>query len=297
MRWRRRSWRLWGEGRLGPVRKRDLTREGECKLTGEHGRFVRSHIIPRALAPPAPNGKPFAQIGQRRRPTRRRDSWYDQNLVTRPGENILTAFDTFAIAELRRLKLVWQSWGPMQTLCVPDFTAWSPTHGGRQVIFSDPSRMRLFFLSLLWRAAATTLAEFSEIDVRASDMRRLRAAIRDGIDPGESFYPVTLTQLSTLGLMHNHGPIAQIKPIPQMRGVPPRRLQIFRFFMDGLIAHFHRDVDAMDMDGLTPMLVGGSSTVISTVSFEASFQAENLAYVMAEAEYEFPGIRARAEGR
>jgi hypothetical protein len=279
------------------VSKSDANREGVCKLTGEHGRFVRAHIIPRALAPPAPEGQPFAQIGQRRRPTRRRDSWYDQSLVTRKGEDILTAFDTFAVVELRRMKLVWQSWGPMQALCVSDFNAWSLTHGSRQIVFSNPCRMRLFFLSLLWRAAATGLVEFSEVDLRASDMRRLRAAVRGESCPDDSFFPITLTQLSTLGPMHNHGAIAQIKPIPQMRGVAPRRLPIYRFFLDGLVIHFHPDVDALEIDGLTPMLIGRPSTIVTTVSFEASFQAENLAYVLAEAEYEFPGVRARAEGR
>jgi hypothetical protein len=271
---------------------------GVCKLTGTPGAFVKSHLIPRALTPPRPGGAPVAQFGNRQRPSRRFDSWYDINLVTQAGEDILTAYDTFAIQELRRLKLVWQSWGPMSKLSTADWKAIPGTaHGIRRIVFSDPARMRLFFLSLLWRAVSTERAEFAEINLRSSDARRLRVAVRDGrTDLPFDFFPVTLTQISTIGISHNHCPISQkIEPV-NVEGYTSKSLPIFRFYFDGLAVHIHSTSDSEVVQGLWPMLVGPpEGTTISTVTWESSWQALNLANSMADAEHEFPGEISRAE--
>lgn len=279
--------------------KSDNQVTGVCRLTGTYGRFVRAHLIPRALTKPRPNGEPFAQFGDRQRPTRRRDSWYDSGLVTQAGEDILTGYDTWAISELRRLKLVWQAWGPMQALRTPDFSAFPDTDWGiRQIKFSDPFRMRLFFLSLLWRAAATTRAEFKEIDLRHSNLRRLRQYVREGLTPPHSFFPTILTQLSTVGFMHNLAPIAQTKQSMVVMGVKTDNEPIFRFYFDGLIIHFYRSPTAATMSGIEPMLVGQiAGTKLSTVTFAASWQLLNMRNCVADAEHEFPGAIARAEGK
>lgn len=272
---------------------------GNCKLTGASGSFVKSHIIPRALTPPRTGGEAFAQIGQRQRPSRRFDSWYDLALVTQTGEDIITDYDTHAIRELRRLKLVWQSWGPMLALSTSDCNMFSGTpHGIRRVSFNNSAKMRLFFLSLLWRAAATERSEFSEITLRSSDMRRLRCAVRDGrTDLPDNFFPITLTQISTRGLSHNHGPISQIKLPVTVGRFKSAALPIFRFYFDGLAIHIHAKADSEAVDGLRPMLVGlNNETTVPTVTWEASWQALNLTNIIADAEHEFPGARARAEG-
>lgn len=281
-----------------PVSKKPVDRDGVCQLTGERGRFLKAHIIPRALAPPRQGGEPFAQIGLRQRPSRRRESWYDPKIVTQAGEDILTAYDTFAIREMRRLKLVWGAWGPMLALSTSDYAAIPGTPWGmRRIQFSDPLRMRLFFLSVLWRAAVSEMAVFQEITLRQSDLRRLRRCVRDGSPPPDDLFPITLTQLSTRGVMHNLGPIAQIKEVP-LSGGTPRKVPIFRFYFDGLVAHFHRSPTTETIDGLVPMLVGQPGpTTLSTVTFEASWQLLNLRNTMADAEHDFPGATARAEGR
>lgn len=278
--------------------KKAVDREGICRLTGEHGRFLKAHIIPRALAPPRGGGEAFAQFGQRRRPSKRRESWYDPRIVTRAGEDILTSYDTFAIGELRRLKLIWGAWGPALKLSRSEVAAIPGTPWGmRNVQFSDPIRMRLFLLSVLWRAAVSEMKEFQEIALRQSDLRRLRRCVRDGTAPPEDLFPVTLTQISTRGWMHNLSPIAQIKEVP-VSGSTPRRVPIFRFYFDGLVAHFHRDPTVETMNGIAPMLVGQpEGTILSTVTFEASWQLLNLQNTIADAEHEFPGGITRAEGK
>jgi hypothetical protein len=280
------------------VESKSRRKFGVCKLTGASGKFVKSHIIPRAIAPPAPGGEPFAQAGNGLRPSRRRESWYDPNLVTQEGEAILTSYDTWGIAELRRQKLIWQSWGPMTSLSTSDFIGISKDHGARSISFSDPTRMQLFLLSILWRAAASDLPAFAEISLRHSDTRRLKRYLLDAHRPPADFFPASITQLSTLGLPHNASPFAQIKDSGALGIFPPVREKIFRFYFDGMIVHFHADAEDRTVNGLGAMAVGASPlTVISTVSFEASWHRQNMAMVYADAETEFPGAIARAEGR
>jgi len=279
------------------VKGKQLPLQGLCRLTGQEGKFVKSHIIPRALAPPAPDGEPFAQLGLRRRPSRRRDSWYDRHLVTAAGEEVLTSYDTWAIAELRRLKLIWQSWGPMHALATDDFRKIPRTPWGmRRVTFRDPARMRLFLLSLLWRAAACDLRDMEEARLPASDLRRLRRAIVSGSPPGEEVFPITLTQISTIGRMHNLGPIKMRKRIPKIGSEPSRNEEIIRMYFDGLIVHFHLSPNDRTLAGLAQMLVGQPSTVLTTIEYEASWQLENLRNSFADAEIEFPGAIERTSG-
>lgn len=54
----------------------------------------------------------------------------------------------------------------MRSLIIKDFEKFPDSHWGfRKVNFSDPKLMRLFLLSLLWRAAATDREDFNEIEI------------------------------------------------------------------------------------------------------------------------------------
>ncbi|WP_284880341.1 hypothetical protein [Acinetobacter variabilis] len=88
-----------------------MKREGQCKLTLENGKFIKSHLIPQALTKPEIRGGIMKQIGEGTRPKKATSSWYDYELVTRAGEDILTEFDTAAINILRNHQLIWSSWG------------------------------------------------------------------------------------------------------------------------------------------------------------------------------------------
>ncbi len=258
---------------------------GTCKLTLQKGKFVKAHIIPKAFTYSDEPGLPFTQGGSGRKPVRRWSSWYDPRLVTEEGERILRDLDTWAIQYLRSQRLVWSGWGAMLEVLVHriGFDGW----GFRKVDVPDPKKLRLFFLSLLWRAAATEMFEFSEVTLPADHLERLRLVILGEAEEADSFYPATLTQLSTMGIIHNHAAIAQSKTIPVVGDEPSRVLPILRFYFDGLIVHFHRQAED---DGYTKELgshvVGQENElVLSTVTFEQSFQFENLIRVMAETDY------------
>ena len=188
------------------------TKYGVCKLTGLPGQFVKAHLLPRALTKPAVPGAPFVENGGNgRRPKRAWSSWYDTALVTADGETILAEFDNWAIPELRKHKLIWSGWGPLQTLPFgPDHDPIPGTDWGlRRFKGADFKKLRLFFLSLLWRAAAST--RFAEITLPPEELSELGSRLVARNSDPAAYFAVHLIQLSTLGEAHNLAPLSRTK--------------------------------------------------------------------------------------
>ncbi len=263
-------------------------------MTGAHGRFVKAHLIPNALTRPEKPGLPFIENRNPARPVRRWSSWYDDQLVTKHGEEILTELDTWAIGELRKHRLIWSGWGSASDLQDGDRIPGTPW-GLRKVKISNPKRLRLFFLSLLWRAAASNRFEFGEVVLPSEDLENLRQMLLNENPEPPSFYPAMLTQISTLGVIHNLVPLAQIKIVPSVDGGRDQKIPIFRFYFDGLVAHVHRQSSDSGVTAeLGPMVVGGEADlVISTVTYEHSFERTNLDVLRAEAFRLWPDVLAK----
>lgn len=271
---------------------------GTCKLTGEVGPLVKAHIFPKALTYPAEKGLPFAQAGRDTPPIKRWDSWYDPAIVTRAGEDILEEFDTAAIDELRRHRLIWSSWGDGEKLLADDFEALPGIEGwgARLIKGLDGNRMRLFFLSLLWRTAVSQMPEFREVELHASDIRRLRRMLLERDPSPLHRFPMSLTQLSTKGAIHNLAPLAQRKPRSIFERNGPT-IPIIRFYFDGLVAHVHRQSSSREVEELGKLLVGAEDILaVPTVSFEKSWQRENLGELMREAQIRWPERLRRIPG-
>ena len=263
--------------------------QGHCKLTGKAGRFVKCHILPEALTRPERAGANLVQYGQGTRPIKRWTSWYDPRLVTEEGEALLARYDSWAIAVLRKHKMVWSSWGPMVSLATPDFKQITGTPWGiRSIGNCNTRQLRLFFLSVLWRAAATKLPEFADIQIQAHQLEQLRKMVVEGRTDPLSFFSISLTQLSTRGPVHNLAPIAQDKTSAGPHG--STTIPIFRIYFDGLIAHLHRPglYDAIATE-LGPLVLGNEKMVtLSTISFEESFEHTNMFFNVAEAVRDWP---------
>ena len=100
-----------------------------------------------------------------------------------------------------------------------------------------------------------------------------------------------------MGIMHNHGPIRITRPAISILDIEQEERENIRFYFDGLIVNFHNSVTPAIMDQIGAMAVGqANGTIVTTVTFESSWQLENLLRAVAESEYEFPGGIARAEG-
>lgn len=109
-----------------------------CKLTKKTGKFVKSHIIPKALTKPEISGAPFVEFGMNYKQSKRcYSSWYDNNLVTREGENILSDYDDWAIRELRKNKLIWSSWESNKRLNEADCIFIADQYGFRNIYIKN----------------------------------------------------------------------------------------------------------------------------------------------------------------
>lgn len=256
--------------------------EGICALTGEQGRFRKAHIIPEALTRHDVPGQPFYQAGQGAKPVKRMTSWYDSNLVTARGEEILAGYDDWAIRTLRRHRMVWSGWRGNR-LVAKDMVS-SGALSVRQIAGADWLRLRLFYLSVLWRAAATSREEFAEVQLPTAHLERLRSMVLNGDPRPLNFFPIVLAQLSTRGPAHNQTPLSGTIDLGPEGPIQSQSVRIFRFFFDGLAAHVYRDqLPPSRLEGLGTLALGASETLsVTAIPFEGSFQARNLGTVMLE---------------
>ena len=266
-----------------PTKKQKRSkRTGLCALTRRRGLYVKSHLIPKALTRPAYAGASFTEAGMGRRPITRFDSWYDNGLVTRLGEDILSAIDNWAIDFLRTERMVWSGRDDDD---VPGVHLFTPEHGLgiRKIAVAEPEKLRRFFLSLLWRAAATARPEFSEVQIPADDLERLRRYLLGDEKLPIGFYPATLTQIPDRGEPHNLVPLAQVKHVPDPDGGKPRQERIFRFYLDGIVVHILREPMREHVPDPSPLVVGAQDElVITIVPWTESFELKNLVTVMME---------------
>jgi hypothetical protein len=253
-----------------------------CKLTRKPGKFIASHLIPQAFTRP-PAGEGFISGGEGSRPKRSWSSWYDRRLVIRKGEKVLADYDNWAVRELRRLELVWSGWGRKTCLPIEDYSGSKQAeYGLRQLECADPDKLRLFFLSLLWRAAATELPEFHAVRVPLDDLERLRRMLVDGDPRPLDFYPTSLLQIVSRGDSHNLAPIAQDLGSPNNFD-SNRTFRTFRFYFDGLIAHIYRHPRPELIYELGQHLVGYSTKLlVKTQKWKKSFQFANMKQHIAE---------------
>ncbi|KVC97557.1 hypothetical protein [Burkholderia ubonensis] len=209
---------------------------GTCALTGEYGQFVKSHLIPRALTRLSRTGEKFIQSGIGERMARVPDSWYDLKLVVRLGEDILADIDDVGIKELRENHLIWSGWEGHESLqALLGIDSDSPF---RELRLQNTRNLRLFFLSLLWRAGASGLSEFRHVALTPEETEDLRQRVFNR-DPGaQEDYPIFLHQISNLGAPHNRTPFME-KDTITIEGEPDRRLTHVRFYFEGLVSKIY----------------------------------------------------------
>jgi hypothetical protein len=209
-------------------------KHGVCKLTGATGQFMDSHLIPAALTRLSRTGEPYVEAGIDRGMKRRFNSWYDGQLVVREGEDILAAIDVKGIDALRRHKLVWSGWPGGQDLLAEFRLHGGQGPGARVIEVPEAADLQLFFVRLLWRAAATKRHEFSDVSLPVAVVEDLRQRVLKQQAGAYADYPVQLFQLADRGIEHNRTPKLEVRDLG-----PAGVLQAVRFYFDGLTAHVY----------------------------------------------------------
>lgn len=255
-----------------------IKRSGVCKLTQSFGPYVDSHIIPLSLTRLSRTGEKYVEAGIGRGVKKRSNSWYDGALVTRQGEDVLAAIDSKAIIELRKHRLVWSGWGSEQRLKSDDIHHENGELLCRLIRLERPEILQLFFLSLLWRAAASTRPEFDAIVLQDSVIEDLRNRILRQ-EPGPIIdYPIQLFQIITRGVEHNRTPLLERKPIiTDENGSFDEEVAYVRFYFDGLVAHIHiPDGQIFGTDYLNTCLGFQDNTVVLIHEYDDSRASANI---------------------
>ena len=250
---------------------------GVCKLTGEFGQFVDSHIIPLALTRLSRTGEKHVEVGIGFGVKMRANSWYDGGLVTRLGEDILASIDSKGIEELRRHRLVWSGWTLDDRLSSDDLTPPGDHAGFRVVQIARPAVLQLFFLSLLWRAGASTRPEFKVVALDDDVLENIRQRVLSQ-DPGAfEDYQIQLFQLITRGVMHNRTPLLERKHTCNLDGSFGTEVSYVRFYFDGLVAHIHLGVGIQfTAEYLSTCMRLEEATTVFAHEFEDSRTAANI---------------------
>lgn len=255
---------------------------GRCALTGQHGKFVKCHIIPQSLTKPSEDGAPLFQSTKGKGALRRWTSWYDPSLVTREGEEILSLIDDRAIKELRKNHLIWSSWTAFSPQFAP-LGATLPSHGLRKVNIEDSDALIRFAHSIAWRASASQLSEMDEATLNIEIQDRLKDYILGEKIEGASSFPVSVVQISTIGEIHNQTPYLNEKHFPDVGDGYRSPQKILRIYVDGLIFHIHLSPIPLSDTSKNPIFIGASDhLLVMGVSYKASFQHENLTQVKRE---------------
>ena len=125
-----------------------------CKLTGREGKPVKAHIIPKAFyeLPPQKKGSNLLLSNVSGTfPKKLPVGIYDSTIVTKDGENIFDPLDDYAV------QLLLHNNAKFNTVSKDgDIAGW-------QITKYDYDKLKLFSLSILWRANASSHDAFSKV--------------------------------------------------------------------------------------------------------------------------------------
>ena len=146
-----------------------------CKLTDERGLGIKSHIIPKSFYFfDKNNHKPGALIklnGDDTKISRSPVGEYDDKIVTAKGEAFFSSGDTYALDCLvRREQGGYLYQDGSEPLCI-------------EIADFDYNKLKMFFLSLLWRAGVTKRPLFRHVNLGTHESIIEQMILSN--DPGE----------------------------------------------------------------------------------------------------------------
>ncbi|MGX5848317.1 hypothetical protein ACWGTO_14700 [Mesorhizobium sp. PL10] len=251
---------------------------------------MKSHLLPRAFVDKNLDKVARIELGERgKRPSLRYTGWYDEALVTADGEKILAKYDNDAAAILLKLGICWRAF-PINDK-VEQF-ALGDGLGTKllRVKGQNSESLRLFFLSLLWRAVFTEHKGFGEIRLDVLSRNKLTKIVRGDIKGDIADFPVALLLLTTKGQPQNQTPLRSTIQMRSMFNGAFPDVPIFRFFLDGLVAHVGRKkLDRQLLDNWGPRVLGASDDLMLIGRpYEGSFQEMNLGFLEEELDRDWP---------
>lgn len=155
-----------------------------CKLTGNPGKPIEAHILPKAfyeLRTYSPGSLKLLSNTAGEFPRRTPVGIYDKEIVTADGESILARYDDYAIKVL--LNRI-DEFRPIQK---------DGVIGGWTLSGVDCNLLKLFALSLLWRAGASTHSAYHKVKLGPHE-QKLHDMVLNGSPEHEESYSVVFAR-------------------------------------------------------------------------------------------------------
>ena len=152
----------------------------------------------------------------------------------------------------------------------------------------NSERLRLFFLSILWRSLKTRIKEFSYLPNIGVDLDRIGRMIitKDSGDFG--YHPIALDQISTLGFAHNHSPTIQEITFEFEDGT--RKVEFYRLYMQGIVAHIYPESCTDLTEKMAALFVGGHEKLwVYARKFEFTRQFKEANFEIESTSLRWPG--------
>ena len=195
---------------------------------------------------------------------------------------MLSVIDDKGIKALRKHQLVWSSWLVFQPH-FENFAPMLPNHGYRKINNVDSEALIRFALSIAWRTSASSLPDMKDITLEKSREDELKEYVLGRPIEGTSSFPVSMIQISTVGETHNLSPYIDNKQIFGIEGSQDISCKIMRIYVDGLVFHVHLSPIPNEHLMDNPVYLGSSDhTFVTSVTYDASFQYENMLHLMRE---------------
>jgi len=147
----------------------------KCKLTLNEGKGVKAHIIPKSFYRIDPKQNKLIKLYRNKEghyPQRAPNGIYDENIVTEDGEKIFQSWDNYGY------ELLIQRFGEHEKLVQNHKLT------GFQIKNYDYKKLKLFFLSILWRVGVSN-HKFCSGVILGPYEELLRRRLLDS-DPGSS---------------------------------------------------------------------------------------------------------------
>jgi hypothetical protein len=171
---------------------------GVCRLTRQHGKFVRAHIIPKSFFLETKEGDEPMEIIHSKGAHPPKRNWtgiYDETLVIADGEKYFDELDDYAYKLLCRR--------PSRTDYLKDADGFiirgddgKPL--GYQIATFEYPKLRRFFDSILWRMSASTHDFYASVKLDFEET--LRSCLLDRTPSERSLYNIQITRhLDELG--------------------------------------------------------------------------------------------------
>jgi len=186
------------------------------------GPFRRAHIIPHAFMRRVSDA-PFMETDGQSRSQKRFTGWYDGTILGAEGEALIARYDTTAARYFVDRGLTYRTRrSPLDLNRIEDPLVPNQIYAMDEV---DTNQLRLFALSLLWRAAVSTLEPFDKVVVSPAHLSDIAARLRAGNAGDYRDYPVRFA------VFDGAEELTKIAPV-NMREPPA-----VRFFLDGVVCY------------------------------------------------------------